>query len=195
MRLLAAIILRLIGWRTVYTLPPGPKSVVIVYPHTSNLDFPIGMLFKMYHGVDLHWAGKDTLFRGPMNCFFRKLGGVPVNRREATGMIRQLAETYAQRERFCICIAPEGTRSKSDHWKTGFYRLALETRLPLGLGFIDYSTKRAGIEHWVTLSGDEAADMAMLRAYYADKTGLYPENASDIRFKERREETPRSLRA
>lgn len=187
MRWLAAFILRLIGWRTVYALPPGPKSVVIVYPHTSNWDFPIGMLFKMHHGVDLHWAGKDTLFRGPLRWFFSKLGGVPINRREATGMTRQLAEAYAQNESFSICIAPEGTRSKSDHWKTGFYRLALTTGLPLGLGFIDYGSKSAGIAHWVTLTGDETADLEMLRSYYADKTGLYPEKAGDIRFKERRE--------
>ena len=192
MRGFAAFVLRLIGWRTVYTLPPGPKSVVIVYPHTSNWDFPIGMLFKMRHSVDLHWAGKDTLFRSPTGWFFRKLGGVPINRREATGMIRQLVETYAQRDRFCICIAPEGTRSKSDHWKTGFYRLALETGLPLGLGFIDYRQKCAGIDRWVTLSGDEAADLALLRAYYADKVGRYPEKAGDIRFKNRRENPPRS---
>jgi 1-acyl-sn-glycerol-3-phosphate acyltransferase len=192
MRQLAVIILRLIGWRTVYTLPPGPKSVVIVYPHTSNWDFPIGMLFKMHHGVNLHWAGKDTLFRGPLRWFFGKLGGVPINRREATGMTRQLAEAYARKENFSICIAPEGTRSKSDHWKTGFYRLALTTGLPLGLGFIDYGSKSAGIAHWVTLSGDEVADLEMLRAYYADKTGLYPEKAGDIRFKERREPAIRS---
>ena len=186
MRQLAAIILCLVGWRTVYTLPPGPKSVVIVYPHTSNWDFPIGMLFKMRHGVDLHWAGKDTLFRGPLRWFFGKLGGVPINRREATGMTRQLANAYAQNESFSICIAPEGTRSKSDHWKTGFYRLALATGLPLGLGFIDYGSKSAGIAHWVTLSGNEEADLEMLRAYYADKTGLYPEKAGDIRFRVRR---------
>jgi 1-acyl-sn-glycerol-3-phosphate acyltransferase len=192
MRQLAVIILRLIGWRTVYTLPPGPKSVVIVYPHTSNWDFPIGMLFKMRHGVDLHWAGKDTLFRGPLRWFFGKLGGVPINRREATGMTRQLAEAYARKENFSICIAPEGTRSKSDHWKTGFYRLALTTGLPLGLGFIDYGSKSAGIERWVTLSGNEVADLEMLRAYYADKTGLYPEKAGEIRFKERREPAIRS---
>jgi len=192
MRQLAAIILRLVGWRTVYTVPPGPKSVVIVYPHTSNWDFPIGMLFKMCHSVDLHWAGKDTLFFGPFRWFFGKLGGVPINRREATGMTRQLAEAYAQNPSFSICIAPEGTRSKSDHWKTGFYRLALSTGLPLGLGFIDYGSKSAGIAHWVTLSGNEEADLEMLRAYYAEKTGLYPEKAGDIRFKERREPAIRS---
>ena len=186
MRQFAAFVLRLIGWRTIYVPSPGPKSVIVVYPHTSNWDFPIGMLFKAYHGVSLHWAGKDTLFRWPVKSLFLKLGGVPINRRKPTGMIRQLTDAYAQNESFSICIAPEGTRSKSDHWKTGFYRLALEANVPVGLGFIDYRTKSAGIAHWVTLSGDEKTDLAMFRDYYADKAGLYPEKAGDIRFRDRR---------
>ena len=186
MRRFAAFILGLLGWNTVYAEPPGPKSVVLVYPHTSNWDFPLGILFKACHGVNFHWAGKDSLFRWPLKSLFVRLGGVPINRREATGMIQQLVDVFAQNEQFCICIAPEGTRAKSDHWKTGFYRLALAANVPVGLGFIDYRTKTAGIAQWVTLSGDEKTDLAMLRDFYADKIGLYPENAGDIRFKERR---------
>lgn len=185
MRRLAALILRLLGWRTVYTLPPGPKSVVLVYPHTSNWDFPLGVLFKAKYGVDLNWAGKDSLFRWPFKGFFLWLGGVPINRREASGMIGQLITAFAQNERICMCITPEGTRAKSDHWKTGFYRLALAAKVPVGLGFIDYGKKQLGIEHWVTLSGNEGTDIAMLKAYYADKTACYPENAGDIHFKDR----------
>ena len=135
MRWLAASVLRISGWRTVYTPPPGPKSVVPVYPHTSNWDFPLGLLFKAKHGVDLNWAGKDSMFRWPLKRLFIWLGGVPVNRREPTGLITQLAASFAQSERMCMCIAPEGTRAKTDHWKTGFYRLALAAKVPVGLGF------------------------------------------------------------
>ena len=186
MRGLAALILRLLGWRTVYTQPPGPKSVVPVYPHTSNWDFPLGVMFKAKHGVDLNWAGKDSMFRWPLKRFFLWLGGVPINRRESTGLIAQLVATFAQSERICMCIAPEGTRAKTDHWKTGFYRLALEANVPVGLGFIDYHRKLLGIERWVTLTGNEAEDLAMFREYYADKTAFDPQKAGDIRFRERR---------
>lgn len=182
----AILILRLIGWRTVFTPPPGPKSVVLVYPHTSNWDFPLGVLFNARHPIFIHWAGKDTLFRWPLRNFFLWLGGVPINRREPTGMISQLVKAFAQRESFHLGITPEGTRAKTNHWKSGFYRLALEAEVPVGLGFFDYRTKSVGVEHWVTLSGNEETDLAMFRDYYADKTGCYPENAGDICFKDRR---------
>lgn len=180
---LSALILRLIGWCSVYTPPPGPKSVVLVYPHTSNWDFPLGVLFKAKHRAVINWAGKDTLFRWPLKGLFLWLGGVPINRRERTGMIGQLVDTMASVDSFHMCITPEGTRSKTDHWKSGFYRLALAAGVPVGLGFIDYGQKCVGIERWVMLSGDEENDLAMLRAYYADKAGRYPDKAGDIRFK------------
>lgn len=180
---LAAVILKLAGWRTVFTPPPGSKSVVIVYPHTSNWDFPVGVLFRAKHRMTASWAGKDTLFRGPLKALFLWLGGVPINRREHTGMIDQLAEAFATRDSFCICITPEGTRSKSEYWKTGFYRLALAAGVPVGLGFIDYGNKRVGIERWIRLSGNEEDDLAIFREYYADKAGRYPEKSGTIRFR------------
>ncbi|MBL0167261.1 MAG: 1-acyl-sn-glycerol-3-phosphate acyltransferase [Propionivibrio sp.] len=180
---MATLILRLIGWRTVFVPPPGPKSVVLVYPHTSNWDFPLGVLFKARHRMILNWAGKDSLFRWPLKGFFIWLGGVPINRRESTGMIRQLIDIFAQSESFCICITPEGTRSRSEHWKTGFYQLALATGVPVGLGFIDYGNRRIGVDRWINLSGSEETDLDLFRSYYADKTGRYPEKAGDIRFR------------
>ncbi len=188
MRWLAAIVLRLAGWRTAYVTPPGPKSVIVVYPHTSNWDFVLGVLFMARHRVNLNWAGKDTLFRWPFKRFFVWLGGVPTNRRERTGLIGQLLDAFAQSESFCMVIAPEGTRSKCDHWKTGFYRLTLEAGVPLGLGFIDYASKRVGVERWVKLSGDEETDLAMFRTYYSAFKARYPEKAGDICFKQRRAE-------
>ena len=180
---LAGWLLRLFGWRSVFTAPPGPKSVVLVYPHTSNWDFPLGILFRAKHRFAIRWAGKDSLFRWPLRGVFLWLGGVPINRRERTGMIAQLVEDFAQRESSHFCIAPEGTRSKTDHWKSGFYRLAIKAGVPVGLGFIDYGNKRLGVERWITLSGDEEQDLTQIRAYYDDKRGLYPEKAGDIRFK------------
>jgi 1-acyl-sn-glycerol-3-phosphate acyltransferase len=113
----------------------------------------------------------------------RKLGGVAINRREHTGMIAQLAGVFARNENFHLCITPEGTRKKTDHWKSGFYRLAMETGVPVGLGFFDYKNKLVGVERWVTLSGNEAADLDSFRVYYANKAACYPEQAGDIRFK------------
>lgn len=180
---LCSMLLRLIGWRTTLTEPPGAKTVVLVYPHTSNWDFPLGLLFRYRHGIFIHWAGKDTLFRWPLRGLFLRLGGVPINRRERTGMIEQLSRVFAHSDSFHLCITPEGTRAKTDHWKSGFYRIALATGVPVGLGFFDYRRKVVGIERWITLSGNEAQDLALLRAYYADKTARHPDQAGDIRFR------------
>lgn len=181
---ICSMILRLVGWKTAFTEPPGSKSVVLVYPHTSNWDFPLGLLFRYRHGIFIHWAGKDTLFRWPLRRLFLRLGGVPINRRERTGMIDQLSGVFARSDSFHLCITPEGTRSKTGHWKSGFYRIALAADVPVGLGFFDYQRKVVGIERWVTLSGNEETDLAMLRAYYADKAACYPDKAGDIRFRQ-----------
>ncbi|NJA88492.1 glycerol acyltransferase [Rhodocyclus tenuis] len=180
---LCALALRLLGWHAVFTPPPGPKSVVIVYPHTSNWDFPVGLLFRIRSGVFMHWAGKDTLFRWPLRRFFLRVGGVPINRREHTGMTSQLLAAFASKPEFHMVITPEGTRSYSDHWKSGFYRLALAAQVPLGLGFIDFGRRQVGIERWITLTGDQESDLALIRDYYAGKRALYPEKAGPIRFK------------
>ncbi len=182
---LAALVLKAIGWRSIYRPAPGPKAVILVYPHTSNWDFPLGILFRAAERVNMQFAGKDTLFRWPFGAIFRWLGGVPVNRRQPAGLIDELVAAYAAKESFFLVIAPEGTRGKTDHWKSGFYRLARRAQVPVGLAFIDYGAKRVGVERWITLSGDEDADLAIIRAYYAGITPRYPEQAGDIRFNRR----------
>lgn len=180
---LCRLLLRAIGWRGVFVPPPGPRSVVIVYPHTSNWDFPLGLVWRIGVGIFIRYAAKDSLFAGPLGGFFRRTGGVAINRRERTGMIGQLTEAMARSDEFHIAITPEGTRSLTDHWKSGFYRLATAAQVPVGFGFIDYGKRELGIGGWMTLSGDEAADLETIRAFYADKRALFPEKAGPIRFK------------
>lgn len=180
---IAGLILRLVGWRSVVSPAPGPKAVIVFYPHTSNWDFPLGVLFRARHRLNIHWAGKDSLFRGPLRSLFISMGGIPINRRIPAGAVGQLAAEFARNEEFSICIAPEGTRSKTNHWKSGFYHLAIEANVPVGLAFVDYKRRLIGIEHWISLSGNEAADLEIIRACYADKTALFPEKAGDICFK------------
>lgn len=176
-------LLRLFGWRVILVRPPLPKALVIVYPHTSNWDFVVGILARSAIAIPIGFVGKDTLFRPPFGRLFRALGGIPVNRRQRTGFVDGLVEAFGTTGRLYLAIAPEGTRSKIDHWKSGFYRVAVAAKVPLGLAFIDYSRREIGIEHWLTLSGDEAADLARIRACYADKRGKRPGQEGEIRFR------------
>ena len=179
----AAALLRLLGWRTVLVPPPGPKGLIVVYPHTSNWDFPLGMLYKVAVRLPVRWMGKDSLFRWPFGALLRRLGGIPVNRRAHTGSVEEMVAEFGRHDWMWLAVAPEGTRTRTDHWKSGFYRIALAGRLPLGLGFIDYATRRVGIDTYLELSGDEAGDFARIRAFYADKHGLKPAQAGEIRLR------------
>jgi len=179
------VLLRIFGWKSFFVLPPAKKGIVIVYPHTSNWDFIIGLLFEIGAGLSARWIGKHTLFRWPVRSLFMWLGGIPIDRREPAGGVRALLAEFAKQDWMWLALAPEGTRSHTDHWKSGFYRIAVAGGLPVGLGFIDYATRRVGIDTYITLSGDVEQDFARIRAFYANKRGGRPENASDIRLREK----------
>ena len=176
-------LLRLLGWRAVSAPLPGPKGVIIVYPHTSNWDFPLGLLYRFGTGLRANWMGKDTIFRWPVRRLFLRMGGVPINRRAASGFIGSAIRQFAASDWLWLAIAPEGTRKHTDHLKSGFYQIARGADVPCGLGFIDYRTKTIGIQTFVRFSGDVALDIALLRDFYADKIGRVPEWASEIRFR------------
>jgi 1-acyl-sn-glycerol-3-phosphate acyltransferase len=177
-------LLRLFGWRTSLTFPPERHGLILVYPHTSNWDFVIGILFRVGRAVPTHWMGKDTMFRWPFAALLHRIGGVPINRRERTGLIAALLEQYRQRDWLWLAVAPEGTRSHTDHLKSGFYKIALAGNLPVGLGYIDYATRTVGIDTYVRMTGDEQADLATLQAFYSSKGARVPARAGDIRFRE-----------
>lgn len=181
---LAAWLLRLFGWRVVYPVRQVPKSVIIFYPHTSNWDFFFGILARSAIDLPIHFAAKDSLFRWPFGWLFRKLGGLPVNRRVRSGLVTQLAEQFNRHESFYLAIAPEGTRRAVDHIKSGFYRVALLAQVPLGCACIDYPRREIGILDFLELSGDEAVDLARIAAIYAGHRGKHPAQEGRIAFAE-----------
>jgi 1-acyl-sn-glycerol-3-phosphate acyltransferase len=166
----------------VFRWPPVPKCVVIFYPHTSNWDFVWGVLTYMSLGLPIRWCAKDNWFRWPVGILARAMGGIPVNRREHTGFVDQLRREYESAQELYVAITPEGTRARTDHWKSGFYRLALATGTPVGLAFIDTGSRRIGVDTYIELSASEEEDLARIREYYSDKRGVRPEMQGDIRF-------------
>jgi 1-acyl-sn-glycerol-3-phosphate acyltransferase len=138
------------------------------------------VLVRAVMTVPMNFVGKDTLFRPPFGALFRWLGGIPVNRRVRTGFTTQLVERYRQADTLFIAIAPEGTRSHVKELKSGFYHLAVQAGVPLGLGFIDYRHRELGIGAWIDLSGDPKADMDRVRAFYADRHGRRPALAGGL---------------
>lgn len=173
--------LRRLGWTLLNPPLPACKGVLVVYPHTSNWDFPIAMLAKWGLGWPVRFWGKDSLFRWPLlGAWLRWIGGVPVNRQLPHGVVQQTIEAMAASDCFWLGLAPEGTRRYSAGWRTGFYHLLLAVRCPLGVGVIDWSRKIIGIKAFFDISGDINADFATIAAIIGDARGLRPEAAAPI---------------
>ena len=176
-------LLALVGWRTVMVRPPEPRGVIMVYPHTSNWDFLLGMLFKVGYGLPANWIGKVEMFPWPFTGLLQWLGGIPVDRKRAQGFLDALVDEFRRRDWMWVAIAPEGTRSHADHLKSGFYQIALAADVPIALGYIDYGTRTIGIDTYLRMTGDRDADMARIRQFYAGKRGRCPERAGDLRLR------------
>ncbi|HYD78216.1 MAG TPA: 1-acyl-sn-glycerol-3-phosphate acyltransferase [Paucimonas sp.] len=174
------------GWRVNFKPLPGPHGVLIVYPHTSNWDFIVGMLAKWAIGVHVHWLGKEALFRGicgmTLGPLFRAWGGEPVERASSTGAIERLAHRIGAADEYWLALAPEGTRKYRDCWRSGFYHIALTAGVPLGLAGLDYARKQVRLIDYIELTGNRERDLAAIREVYADCKGMKPEFASPIDF-------------
>lgn len=176
--------LKLAGWRAHEAPYPGPKFILIAAPHTSNWDvyYMLGCGWTM--GLKVSWIGKHTIFRFPFGWLMRSLGGIPVNRRTSNNAVQAAAEIFRQREALLLAVAPEGTRSKAEFWRSGFYYMALEAKVPIALGFLDYARKVGGIMGFYQPTGDIHADMAHFREAYGDIRGKYPALETPARLRD-----------
>jgi 1-acyl-sn-glycerol-3-phosphate acyltransferase len=165
--------------------PLTRRYVLAVAPHTSNWDFPIGMLAAWALDLKANWIGKHTLFRGPMGPVMRALGGISVDRDAATDLVQQMADRFATSDHLVLGMAPEGTRSSADHWKTGFWRIARAAQVPIALAYIDYGRREVGLGGAFMPSDDRDADFAKIRAFYAGRQGRYPHKQGEIRARSR----------
>lgn len=182
--LLAHLYLRLIRWTTVRLEPIPDKCVVIAGPHTTNWDFPTMMAMSRVTGVPVRWLGKDALFKPPLGWLMRALGGVPVRRDAAYGMVQALAEEFAEHEVFHLVVPAEGTRSRTEYWKSGFYRIALAANVPVVCAFVDGPRRTGGFGPVVHLTGDVSKDMDQIRAFYSTKEGLRPHRFGPVRLRD-----------
>jgi 1-acyl-sn-glycerol-3-phosphate acyltransferase len=174
-------LLNLLGWQVRAEFPNTQKYVVIAAPHTSNWDFPLGILAARAIKLEVNWIGKHTIFRWPFGWFFRALGGTPVDRSQKRDLILQMKDLFDQSRSLVFALAPEGTRSKTDHWKTGFYHIARAAGVPIALAYLDFGKKQVGIGKSFYPTDDIEADFETIRAFYKDKRGKNPENESLIR--------------
>jgi len=176
------------GWRVRFDGLPSRQGVAIIYPHTSNWDFVVGLLAKWAVGMPVTFWGKASLFDLPLfGRWLRSLGGRPVNRTSPQGVVGQMAEELeAARaaDRFMwLALSPEGTRKFQDGWRSGFYHVALAAQVPLALVYFDYAEKVVGVDTFVQLSGDAEADMALVQRHLGHRTGKRPAQAAPVKWR------------
>ena len=188
---LASLSLRFAGWQFEGGLPPEQKYVCLAVPHTSNWDGLLLVTLLRSIGLEMQWMIKDNWLKGPMRPAMRSLGAVGINRSRHTNVVEQMVAEFKKRDRFVLGIPPEGTRSRVEYWKSGFYHIAKGANVPVVPGYLDYARKRAGLGPAITLTDDVRADMDKLRAFYAEKNPIAyaPADYGPLRLKE--EDAPR----
>ncbi len=174
---LSGLILKAFGWKVKVGVPDYPKCIICVAPHTSNWDFIIGKLAYASIGRKAGFLMKDAWFVWPLGCFFRAIGGVPVPRKRKSGgsLTETLVERFRTSERLTLAITPEGTRSRTTEWRTGFLQIAIQAGVPIVLGVIDFPTKTVLLERTFEPGADIAADMRAIKDYYKPFAGKYPD--------------------
>lgn len=191
-RLLARLFLAITGWKAEGARPEPARYVLIAAPHTSNWDFPYLIAFAALYGIRISWMGKDSLFRRPFGVVMRALGGIPVRRHARENLVIAMARAFDEYDELTLVVPAEGTRGHVEHWKSGFYHIAHTAGVPIVMSYLDYARKVGGFGPVLHPTGDVGEDMDVVRAFYADKLGKYPELFGDIRLLEEKEDSTTS---
>ena len=173
LRSLSVAFLKLTGWKVEGQLPEGcTKSVFIAAPHTSNWDLPYTLMVAFSLRLHIYWMGKEQIFRFPFRGLMMWLGGIPVHREKASNLVAASVEAIKAADGpLQLVVPPEGTRSKSRYWKTGFYYIAVGAQVPIVMAYMDYSRKVSGLGPVFQPTGDIEADMARIKTFYAPFKG------------------------
>lgn len=172
----------LFGWDVVGAVPPGGKFVLVGAPHTSNWDFPFTLAAAQVFRLKISWMAKDSAFWGPFGVVMRWLGGIAIDRSSRRGVVEQMAMRFKAAEKLVVAVAPCGTRSRRDYWKSGFYWIAHSAGVPILCAYLDYARKEACLGLSFVPTGDVVRDMDRIREFYEGVQGKKRELASRIRL-------------
>jgi 1-acyl-sn-glycerol-3-phosphate acyltransferase len=167
--------LRLMRWRVVGEFPDRRKFVIIVAPHTSNWDFVVGLFCDLALDLDAVWLAKHTIFIGPFGSWLKSLGGIPVVRSASHNVVSQVAAEFARRDQMILAVAPEGTRSKVEAWKSGYWHIARAAGVPIVPVGLDFVRRAAVIGPIRSTTDSLEEDEAALKAFFADVTPKNPD--------------------
>jgi 1-acyl-sn-glycerol-3-phosphate acyltransferase len=171
-------VLDLLGWRIDVRLPDEPRMVILAAPHTSNWDGVLAVLAILALELRMGLFVKHTAFKGFVGRILQRVGAIRIDRTAPGGVVSQTVDAFRTRPQLLIGIAPEGTRQRVDKWKRGFYLIAKDAQVPMVCAYIDYGRKTVGTGPVLKASGDYAADLERIQAFYRTIVPKRPENFS-----------------
>lgn len=176
MKLISKFIINITGWRIAGGIPPNvSKCLVVMAPHTSMWDFIWGRLAFWALGVKAKFLMKKEMFNPILKPFLIRMGGIPIDRSQSSNTVDAVADLFNQYDSLYITITPEGTRKLNPDWKKGFYYIALQAKVPIALGFLDYEKKEGGIGELLIPTGDFEKDFKIVEDFYRGHKAKHPE--------------------
>jgi 1-acyl-sn-glycerol-3-phosphate acyltransferase len=168
-------LLSLLRWRIEGQIPDVPQCVMVGAPHTSNWDFVVAIAAKQALGLRVHWLGKHTIFKRPFVGLLRRLGGIPVDRAAAEGLVGTAVRWFREERQLYLGLTPEGTRQKVERWKSGFHRIAVGAGVPILPVRIDWSARAIDLGELLVPTGDYDVDLERLQRRFSAQMARYPE--------------------
>jgi 1-acyl-sn-glycerol-3-phosphate acyltransferase len=181
---LARGVLTLFGWRIEGERPAPERFVLIAAPHTSNWDFPLMLLFAAAFDIRIKFLAKHSLFFPPLGWLMRAFGGLPIVRHRNTNVVDDMAAAFDGYENLVLAVPAEGTRALTEYWKSGFYHIACQAKVPIVPSYLDFGQRRGGFGKPVLPTGDMRLDMAHFREFYQPMSGKFPDQFGPVRLRE-----------
>ena len=177
-------LLRRLGWQVEGSNPGLDRYVLIAAPHTSNWDFPLMLCFAAAFDIKVTWMAKHSLFFPPAGWLLRAMGGMPIIRHENRNVVGTMVDIFEEVSQLVLVVPTEGTRERAEFWKSGFYHIARQARVPIVPSYLDFGRKRGGFGPALEVTGDVVKDMQYFRDFYAGMTGKFPGQFGPIRLRE-----------
>ncbi|PCJ93263.1 MAG: acyltransferase [Flavobacteriaceae bacterium] len=169
------IYFRILKWKLIGSFPEVEKCVVIVVPHTSWVDFFLGLLVRRVLNEEINFIAKKSLFKPPFGWYVKWVGGAPIDRSKSNNTVGAIAAIFKEREKFRLALSPEGTRKKVTEWKTGFYYIAKEAAVPIVMIAFDYENKQIKVSELQFLSVNIKEDFKTYETFFKGIKGKVPE--------------------
>lgn len=178
-KLTGKLFLRLTGWKLDISIPVKDisKCVLVAAPHTTNWDFFYAVFSFWAICIPMKFFIKDSWTKPWYGFIIRSVGGIGINREQRSDMVGYAAGLLQNNDNLYLLNTPEGSRSRAEKWKTGFYYIAQEAQVPVVLGYADYEKKMAGLGKVIWLENKTKEQvLTEIEDYYKNIKGKYPEN-------------------